>query len=182
MLLRAHAGLLAGLMFCSAGALAAPFTLHSTDFRNAGHLPLSMGGGGQCPGQNISPQLSWRDAPTNTKSYVLLVEDPQGMNGLGMTHFLGYGIDSSRHQFAKGDLTRITGYTPGSNGKNVQGYSGPCPPLNGDIHNYNFTLIATDFTPDALTKGLTRDAVMAQLKGHVLASAGLVGQFILPKK
>ncbi|ERK16233.1 Phospholipid-binding protein [Pantoea sp. AS-PWVM4] len=182
MLSRVHTGLFAGLMLCSAGALAAPFTLHSTQFHNAGKLPVAMGGGGQCPGQNVSPQLSWSGAPANTKSYVLLIEDPQGANGLGMTHFLGYGIDSSRHQFAKGDLTGVVGYTPGTNGKNVQGYSGPCPPVNGDIHNYNFTLIATDYAPDALQKGLAREAVMSQLKGHVLASAGLIGQFIMPKK
>lgn len=177
-----YIGLFSGLILCSVGALAAPFTLHSTQFHNAGNLPVEMGGSGQCPGENVSPQLSWSDAPASTKSFVLLIEDPQGANGLGMTHFLGYGIDRSRHQFAKGDLTQIAGYIPGTNGKNVQGYSGPCPPVNGDIHNYNFTLIATDYNPDVLARGLTKDAIMSQLKGHVLASAGLVGQFIMPKK
>lgn len=174
-------GILTGLMLCSATVMAAPFSMHSADFKNAGKLPVSMGGGGQCPGSNISPELSWNSAPSNTKSFVLLIEDPQGVNGLGMTHFLGYGIDVARHHFSKGDLTHVTGYIPGTNGKSVQGYSGPCPPVNGDVHNYNFTLIATDLSPDAWEKGLTKDVVMQKLKGHALGSAGLIGQFIMPK-
>ncbi|ORM71265.1 PEBP family protein [Pantoea rwandensis] len=174
--------LLAGLLLCSAGAMAAPFSLHASDFHNTGKLPVSMGAGGQCPGENISPALSWKDAPADTKSFVLLIEDPQGANGLGVTHFIGYGIDGKRNHFAQRDLTHVTGYTAGTNSKNIQGYFGPCPPVNADVHNYNFTLIATDIAPDALQKGLTKEAVMAQLKGHALASAGLVGQFVFPKK
>lgn len=182
MILRQQLSLLAGLMLCTTASMAAPFTLHAVDFHNTGKLPVSMGAGGQCLGENISPALSWKDAPAGTKSYVLLIEDPQGANGLGVTHFIGYGIDAKRNHFAQRDLTQVTGYTPGTNSKNIQGYFGPCPPASADIHNYNFTLIATDISPDVLQKGLTKEAVMSQLKGHALASAGLVGQFILPKK
>lgn len=182
MLTRTQIGILMGSLLCSLGAIAAPFTLHASDFKNAGKLPVSMGAGGQCPGQNISPALSWSHAPANTRSYVLLIEDPQGANGLGVTHFIGYGIDAKRDGFAQSDLTRVKGYIPGTNSKNIQGYFGPCPPESADIHNYNFTLIATDIAPDAMAKGLTKDAVMANLKGHALGSAGLVGQFIFPKK
>lgn len=173
---------LAGVTLCSTAALAAPFTLHSTDFHNAGPLPVSMGAGGQCPGRNLSPQLSWQGEPAGTKSYVLLIEDPQGVKGLGMTHFIGYGIDAQRHAFNREDLSQNRGYIAGTNGKQIQGYFGPCPPAESDIHNYNFTLIATDLAPDALARGETREAVMAALKGHNLGSAGLVGQFILPAK
>lgn len=182
MALRYPLSLMAALMMCSAGAMAAPFTLQSPAFHNTGKLPVSMGAGGQCPGENISPALSWKGAPANTQSFVLLIEDPQGANGLGVTHFIGYGIDAKRTAFAQSDLTHVAGYTPGTNSKNIQGYFGPCPPITADIHNYNFTLIATDLAPDTLSKGLTKDALIAQLKGHALASAGLVGQFIFPKK
>lgn len=174
--------LLAGLLSLSGTVMAAPFSLHSDEFKNGQPLPFAIGGGGQCPGQNTSPQLSWKDAPKETKSFVLLIEDPQGANGLGVTHFIGYGIDSTTHQFAKNALTQGSGYIPGTNTKNVQGYSGPCPPVTGDIHNYNFTLIATDLAPAALEKGLTKDALMKALAGHTLNSAGLVGQYIFPKK
>ena len=177
-----RAGLLAGLIFCSASAMAAPFTLQSSDFHNGGQLPLTMGGGGQCPGSNVSPDLSWQNAPQGSKSFVLLIEDPQGANGLGVTHFIGYGIAADHQHFAAGDLTAINGYTPGTNSKNVQGYSGPCPPTTVDIHNYNFTLIATDIAANDLKKGLKKDEVMAKLAGHALGAAGLVGQFIVPTK
>nr|WP_252515193.1 YbhB/YbcL family Raf kinase inhibitor-like protein [Pantoea bituminis] len=106
---------------------------------------------------------------------------PTGSKWSGCHTFLGYGIENSRNHFDKGDLTKVNGYTSGTNTKSVQGYSGPCPPVNADIHNYNFTLIATDIPPAMLEKGLTKDAVMLSLKGHVLGSAGLVGQYILPK-
>ncbi|WP_232461608.1 YbhB/YbcL family Raf kinase inhibitor-like protein [Tatumella citrea] len=171
-----------GLLAISSVAAAAPFQLTSDNFKNGGNAPLNMGGGGQCPGSNISPQLSWHNAPAGTKSFVLMIEDPQGANGLGVMHFIGYGIEASRHQFASGELADSALYTAGINLKGVLGYSGPCPPKNADIHNYNFTVVATNLDVHALPKGLDKNSLVAKLKGHALGSAGIVAQYNLNTK
>ncbi len=168
-----------GLLTLSSAALAAPFQLTADSFKNGGNAPLTMGGGGQCPGTNTSPQLSWSNAPAGTRSFVLLIEDPQGANGLGVMHFIGYGIDASRHQFATGELSDGSLYTSGINVRGGTGYAGPCPPKNGDIHNYNFTVIATNLNVNALPKGLNKISLNTRLKGHTLGAAGLVAQYNL---
>lgn len=171
--------LVSGLLALSSAALAAPFQISSDSFSNGGVAPLSMGGGGKCPGNNTSPQLSWSNAPAGTKSFVLLIEDPQGANGLGVMHFIGYGIDASRDQFASGELAKKSLYTSGINVRGGTGYAGPCPPANADVHNYNFTLIATDLDTHALSQGMDKAELAKHLKGHTLAAAGIVARYEL---
>ncbi len=171
--------LLSGLLAISSAALAAPFQLTSANFTNGGVAPLSMGGGGKCPGNNTSPQLSWSNPPAGTKSFVLLIEDPQGANGLGVMHFIGYGIDATRHQFATGELADKSLYTSGINVRGTTGYAGPCPPANADVHNYNFTLLATDLDTHALAQGMDKNGLVKRLKGHALGAAGIVARYEL---
>lgn len=164
-------------------ALAAePLSLTSASFkdgatlsvRNAGNLASNP----NCIGENISPPLSWSNVPAGTKSLVLLMFDPEGRNGLGVSHLVSYGISPNLTGFAEGEISK-----PGDKfvgGKNTQGllhYGGPCIPLGIGSHHYTFTLIATDLEPGELTTGLTREGLLTKLVGRAKAATGLVGLF-----
>jgi Raf kinase inhibitor-like YbhB/YbcL family protein len=173
-------------------------TLHSATFADGGTLPLSMisaipGANGQnmctangAAGGNESPQLSWRHAPHETRSFVVIVYDPVAQ----FTHWMMYNIPADTTS-----LPQNAG-VPGSvygvqNGNDFfqANYNGPCPPttLNPVSHEYQFTVYALDtflpivptfgdFVP-ALPEGLYLELIEASRAGHVLASATISGHF-----
>ena len=103
-MLALSAALLAGAV---GGARADPFTLTSKTFKDGEAMPdkVADNRSGACHGDNISPQLSWTYAPAGAKTFVLAIIDPQGRNGLGVYHFVGYGIPASVTSFAEGELS-----------------------------------------------------------------------------
>ncbi|MCE0492112.1 YbhB/YbcL family Raf kinase inhibitor-like protein [Pantoea sp. Mb-10] len=160
---------------------APPFTLHSSDFNDGGLLEArfagNKAGNPACSGENVSPALSWSNVPAGTQSFALLMTDPVGAKGLGVTHMVAYNIAATRSHFAQGELTQGAGYTGGKNSPGTTHYYGPCPPLGSGMHHYNFVLIATDLPVNQLPAGLTHDDLIARLKGHALAGATIVGRF-----
>ena len=173
----------------------APFTLTSTTFKDGTMMPqkvANMNAPGaanpnpNCVGQNVSPQLSWSGAPEGTKSFVLTMVDPEGRGGLGVFHWVAYGIPANVTSFAEGEVSKQTDKFVG--GKSTQGvgyYSGPCTPP-GSPHHYTFKVIATDLDPKDLAPGLTLPELEAKLSvpqgqpAHVKGAAGLVGLFVKP--
>ena len=131
-----------------------------------------------CVGENISPPLAWSNVPDGTKSFALLLFDPEGRAPAGVSHMVLYGIPADVKGFAEGELSQPSEKFVG--GKNLMGtgtYFGPGTPPNTDWHHYTFTLVATDLDPKALQPGLTREELAAALQGHVKGSAGLVTRF-----
>ena len=138
-----------------------------------------------CVGENISPPLAWSNPPEGTKSYALLLFDPEGRAPAGVSHMVVYGIPADLTGFAEGELSKPSDKFVG--GKNLMGsgtYFGPGTPPNTDWHHYTFTLVATDLDPKALPPGLTREelatALINPLQNHVKGSAGLVTRFKHP--
>jgi Raf kinase inhibitor-like YbhB/YbcL family protein len=141
-----------------------------------------------CVGENISPPLAWSNVPDGTKSFALLLFDPEGRAPAGVSHMVVYGIPADVKGFAEGELSAPSEKFVG--GKNLMGvgtYFGPGTPPNTDWHHYTFTLIATDLDPKdpALKPGMTRDELGAALgvgtpTSHVKGSAGLVTRFKHP--
>ncbi|MGC2200445.1 MAG: YbhB/YbcL family Raf kinase inhibitor-like protein [Stellaceae bacterium] len=134
-----------------------------------------------CVGENISPPLAWSNPPEGTKSFALLLFDPEGRAPAGVSHMVLYGIPADVKGFAEGELSKPSDKFVG--GKNLMGvgiYFGPGTPPNTDWHHYTFTLVATDLDPKALQPGLTRDELAKALEGHVKGSAGLVTRFRHP--
>jgi hypothetical protein len=165
-------------------AAAEPFVLHSSAFEDNGKLGLKNAGSNKanpnCLGGNVSPPLSWSDPPAGTKSFALLMVDPEGRGGLGVIHWVAYGIPASVTGFAEGEVSGPSDkYIGGKGTAGLSHYTGPCTPP-GDWHHYTFTLIATDLDPKALAPGLTRDDLMAALNGHAKIAAGLIGRFMHP--
>lgn len=131
-----------------------------------------------CVGENISPPLAWSNPPEGTKSFALLLFDPEGRAPAGVSHMVVYGIPADVKGFAEGELSKPSDKFVG--GKNLMGtgtYFGPGTPPNTDWHHYTFTLVATDLDPKALQPGMTREELAAALKDHVKGSAGLVTRF-----
>lgn len=152
------------------GALLA-LTLVSPSFAPGAPLPLwTAHGSPNCPGGNRSPELRWSGAPRATRSYALVLYDPDARGG--WYHWVAYDIPVSVHRIAAGVPLRSNEL--GVNSFGERAYGGPCPPP-GRTHHYVFTLYALDVA--ALHSGgpLDGSALLARIRGHVLASARVVG-------
>ena len=90
----AAAAIVLGLA-CIAQA-ADPFTLTSTTFKDGQLMPKkvanNLSNNPNCVGENVSPQLSWSNPPEGTKSFAILMEDPEGRGGAGVHHWVAYGL------------------------------------------------------------------------------------------
>jgi Raf kinase inhibitor-like YbhB/YbcL family protein len=183
------------LGFATAAADAAElFTLKSTTFADGKIMPkkvanstANMPNNPNCVGANVSPQLSWSNVPDGTKSFVLLMIDPEGRGGAGVNHWVAYGIPASVTGFAEDEVSKQTDkYVGGKSTQGVAFYSGPCTPPNQMAHHYTFAPIATDLAPTELAPGLTKEEVTAKLAApgqppaHTKGVAGMVGLFINP--
>ncbi|MBV8776329.1 MAG: YbhB/YbcL family Raf kinase inhibitor-like protein [Alphaproteobacteria bacterium] len=136
-----------------------------------------------CVGENISPPLAWSGAPDTTKSYALIMIDPEGRAPAGVNHMVIYGIPAEVKGFAEGDLSKESDkFIGGKSTMEKATYWGPGTPPNTDWHHYTFILMATDLDAKdpALKPGMTRDELAVALKDHVKASAGLVTRFKHP--
>ncbi|MGA3306870.1 MAG: YbhB/YbcL family Raf kinase inhibitor-like protein, partial [Stellaceae bacterium] len=123
------------------------------------------------------------NAPAATKSFAIVMIDPDGANGLGSVNWVAYDIPASKTSLKKGEANapgpNIV-YGDAQNGMPNGLYLGPCPPYGQLPHHYVITVIATDLAPDALQPGLTRDALVVALKGHALASSSHVARYAHP--
>src|SRR5580698_198792 len=166
------------------------FTLSSTTFADGKIMPKKVANSNpanpNCDGENVSPQFSWTNLPAGTKSFVLLMSDPEGRAPSGVSHWVAYGIPASVTGFAEGEVSKPSDkYVGGKSTQGVGFYSGPCTPPNASAHHYTFVLIATDFDPKELPPGLTRDELIAKFgppPAHVKGSTGMVGLFVNPWK
>src|SRR5215472_8361370 len=136
-----------------------------------------------CVGENISPPLAWTGVPEGTKSFALLLFDPEGRAPAGVSHMVVYGIPAAVTGFAEGELSQPSDkFVGGKSTMEKPIYWGPGTPPNTDWHHYTWTLVATDLDPKdpALKPGMTREELAAALKDHVKGSAGLVTRFKHP--
>ena len=148
--------------------------LKSDAFVNGQSIPVKY----SCTGKNISPALSWSEPPAGTQSFALIVDDPDAPMGTWV-HWVLYNIKPDRRSLQE-DLP-MTGKNIDPNavfvGKNSSGnigYDGPCPPSG--THRYYFRLYALD-TTIGLLPGATRDKILKEMEGHILAQGELMGTF-----
>ena len=176
--------------FAASAVAADPFTLTSSTFKDGQLMPRKVANmnpqNPNCVGENVSPQLSWSGAPEGTRSFAILMEDPEGRGGAGVHHGVSYGIPASVTSFAEGEVSKASEkYVGGKSTQGVGNYSGPCTPP-GTPHHYTFVVIATDLDPKELPPGLTREEFLAKLvppppaMSHAKGTAGIVGLFVKP--
>jgi Raf kinase inhibitor-like YbhB/YbcL family protein len=178
------------LGFAASAAAQGPFTLTSTTFKDGQLMPRKVANNTStnpnCVGENVSPQLSWTNVPAGTKSFAILMEDPEGRGGAGVHHWVAYGIPADVTGFAEGELSKLSDkYVGGKSTQGVGFYSGPCTPP-GPPHHYTFILVATDLEPKELPPGLTREELLAKIvppapaMSRAKGTTGLVGLFMKP--
>jgi len=134
--------IIAALLLASAGtAGAAPFTLTSTSFKNGGNIEQKNAGNIMgCTGESKSPALEWKNAPEGTKSFALLVHDPDApTGGAGFWHWIVYNIPAGTTSLPEGGPLP-PGAVQGNTDMGKPGYIGPCPPPGSPKHHYNFVL------------------------------------------
>src|SRR5262249_35872451 len=104
----------AGMVLASLGvagtANAQIFELKSTTFKDGEMMRKKVANKNpanpNCVGENVSPQLSWTAGPAGTKSYAMLMEDPEGRGGAGVHHWVAYGIPANVNSFAEGEVSK----------------------------------------------------------------------------
>ena len=163
----------------NAAAAPATFVLSSSTFKDGTLMPprVALNNPANCGGEDISPQLSWSNAPDGTQSFALTMVSEEGQGGLGEPLLVVYGVSANVTSFAEGELSRTSDKFVG--GRNIHGlgtYDGPCHGA-GSAHHYMFKVIATDLDSKVLAPGLTLLELQAKLQGHTKGVAGLVGLF-----
>ncbi len=134
-----------------------------------------------CQGKDISPALAWKDAPAGTRSFALVVEDPDAPDPAApkriWVHWVLYNLpaDAAGLPEAVTKAGLPAGTREGRNDWNRLGYGGPCPPIGR--HRYFHKLYALDTVLPDLGKP-TRAALHEAMKGHVLGQVELIGTYI----
>ena len=130
--------------------------------------------------ENQSPPLEWSGAPERTKGLAIVVEDPDAPGAGPFVHWLVAGVPASTHALPGGlpdspTLGAVGDARQGATSVGRAGWFGPRPPPGGP-HHYHFQVFALD-APLALAPGFDREALLAAMKGHVLARGDLVGTY-----
>ncbi len=149
------------------------FHISSTAFPEGQAIPAKF----TCTGPDVSPQLSWHDAPAATKSFALIMDDPDAPAGTWV-HWVLYNIPANVAELPEGVEKQeqvAGGALQGRNDFRKIGYGGPCPPP-GKPHRYFFKLYALDTRLD-LKAGASKADLERAMKSHVVGQTELIGRF-----
>ena len=164
-------------------AARAGFVLTSPDLApgarvGARHVANTFG----CSGQNVSPALAWRGAPTGTKSYAVTVYDPDAPTGSGWWHWVVYNVPVTTTSLAAGagdapGSGLPAGAAQGTTDFGTKGYGGPCPPPGDRPHRYVFTVHALKVDKIDVPANATAALVGFNLNANRLASASFTARY-----
>lgn len=147
------------------------FQLFSTGFTDGGWISDLH----TCQGADVSPSLEWSGEPSDTRSFALIMDDPDAPVGT-WNHWLLYDIGAKAHSLAQGFKAGGIGLS-GKNSWGKLGYGGPCPPKGHGPHRYFFRMHALDVETLGLPAGAAREDMDRALKKHVLAEAQYMGRY-----
>lgn len=145
------------------------FQLKSPAFENGATIPTKH----TCEGDDVSPELAWGDPPANTRSFALILDDPDAP-GATFTHWILVDIPGTARGLAEG--TSDAGMAT-ANDFGMTRYGGPCPPPGDGKHRYFFNLYALDRESLELSKNASRADVERAMDGHVLSQVQLMGTY-----
>lgn len=152
------------------------FTLKSEELINNKTLPNSQVYKGYgCQGENLSPQLSWTNAPFNTESFAIICHDPDAPRQNGWYHWLIINIPKNVNSIEKGGS--IKGALETLTDFGTAGYGGACPPVGHGVHRYNFTIYALDVEKLNFSQNSKPKDVEAEIIKHVIAKSTITGLY-----
>lgn len=148
------------------------FQITSTAFKHNERIPDKF----TCKGQNVSPHLEWSGFPSNTKSFVLIMDDPDAPVEIApphgiWDHWIIYNIPSSINKLEEGQID--SEFKILNNSWKEKKYGGPCPPA-GKPHRYFFKIYALNDYLELDEEASKQDLVLA-LQKHLLGQAELIG-------
>lgn len=145
--------------------------IESSAFKEGENIPVRF----TCDGDNISPWLSWSDFPNETKTFALIVDDPDAPGGT-FVHWVVYNIPSNVTSLSEGTSSQNlpASASQGTNHFGDNDYGGPCPPSG--IHRYYFKIYALDNNIE-LKEGAGKRDLLKAMEGHILAESQLMGKY-----
>jgi len=153
-----------------------PLIVKSSAFTDGQEIPRRH----TCEGEDVSPPLAWSGAPAGTKTFALIVDDPDAPDPkapqMTWVHWVLYNLPATAAALPEGvkPAALPAGTREGKNDWKRTGYGGPCPPIGR--HRYFHKLYALDAAlADLGTPG--KAELERAIKGHVLARAELVGTY-----
>lgn len=171
LLLDVGCGLFLGRQTLGLPAQDADLKLTSSSFRFNAEIPARF----SCEGADASPALSWSDPPSGTRSFALVVSDPDAPSG-NFIHWVIYDLPASMRFLPEGVAPGpdAGGGHQGKNSFGKTGYNGPCPP-QGKAHRYFFRVWALNSTIDL--QDPSADDLQSAMQGHILAHGETMGRF-----
>jgi Raf kinase inhibitor-like YbhB/YbcL family protein len=159
-----------------------PFKVVSPNFHDGQFMPVSVEFGGPgsagsgCSGKNLAPAFAWFNVPAQTKGFAFTMLDVDAPVAGGFHHWIVYNIPR-KVRFLAGHGSNP--FSEGTNDYPTVGYGGPCPPADGQIHHYIFTVYALSATH---IKGvhLTYPQLINAITPYVVGATSIVGEFRLP--
>jgi Raf kinase inhibitor-like YbhB/YbcL family protein len=172
------------------GEMSAGLTINRAETRTSQHLKVisrTFGDGDTIPpefsdyGRGTSFPLAWSEGPIGTRSYAVLLEDPDAREVDPFVHWVVWNIPSYATSLRRAvpmqeELDDPEGARQGPTSSGGVGYHGPRPPAGETAHHYHVQVFAIDRLLD-LPPGAGRDELVTAIGGHVLASGELVGTF-----
>jgi Raf kinase inhibitor-like YbhB/YbcL family protein len=148
----------------------AQFTLTSAAFQNGATIPTQF----TCDGADQSPPLAWSEPPEGTRSFALVVDDPDAPHGT-FHHWGAYDIPAKLRSIDAGAGNSGGAIAEAVNDSGNAGYKGPCPPPGDGPHHYHFKLYALDVDRLSLPANPKIPAVEGEAQKHLVGRAELVG-------
>lgn len=160
-------------------SMAASFSLHSSAYSEGGAIPARY----TCDGEDISPPFAWDGAPAGTRSFALIMDDPDAPDPaapqMTWVHWVLYNLPPETRMLPEAGSRHLpTGTREGVNDWKRTGYGGPCPPIGR--HRYFLKLYALNALLPDLHKPTKADLETA-MRGHVLGETRLMGTYIHSK-
>jgi Raf kinase inhibitor-like YbhB/YbcL family protein len=146
--------------------------IKSSAFKEGESIPSKY----TCDNIDVSPDLEWSKVPDGTKTFALILDDPDAPSGT-YVHWVMFNIPGTQRELPEkipATETLDNGAIQGRNDFGKTGYGGPCPPSG--THRYYFKLYALDAKLEAIP-GITKKELLKAMDVHVLEEGELMGRY-----